>query len=158
MEKQFWSAGDHVLALSGSNDQQLRSEIHDQIKAFNDAMSEPHRLARSEGGVRPLHILLRDGNGNLTGGLIADTYWQWLDLDDFWLVESVRGQGIGRSMLQAAEQEAVARGCRFAKLETFSFQARGFYEKCGYRVVGQLQNYPPGQSFFWMQKDLISEG
>lgn len=155
MENEFWSEGNLVLSLSDSNDPQLRGEIHKQIKAFNDAKSEPHRLARQEGGLHPLHILLRDESGNLNGGLIADTYWSWLDIDDFWLVEVMRGKGIGRLMLQAAESEAIVRGCRFAKLEPFSFQARGFYEKCGYRIVGQLDNYPPGQSFYWMQKDLI---
>jgi len=95
-------------------------------------------------------------NGKLRGGLIADTYWNWLDVDDFWLEENARGQGHGRHILQAAEKEAIARGCRFAKLETFSFQARGFYEKCGYNVIGQLDEYPPGQSFFWMQKELTA--
>jgi hypothetical protein len=40
------------------------------------------------------------------------------------------------------------------KLETFSFQARGFYEKCGYKVVGQLDDCPPGQRFYWMYKAL----
>ena len=33
-------------------------------------------------------------------------------------------------------------------------EARGFYEKCGYRVIGQLDEYPPGGSFYWMRKDL----
>ena len=154
MEKKFWSEGKLILSLSNSADQQVRSQIHEQIKAYNDAVSEPHHLARKEGSVRPLNIILRDKEGKLLGGLIADTYWNWLDVDDFWLDKSVRGQGIGRLMLQAAENEAVSRGCRYSKLETFSFQARGFYEKCGYQVVGRLQNYPPGQSFYWMSKDL----
>ena len=111
-------------------------------KAFNDAISEPHRTARTPEAVRPLHILLRDQDGRLLGGLIADSYWGWLDVDDFWLDETMRGQGLGRAMLLAAEKEAISRGCRYAKLETFSFQARGFYEKCGYRVIGQLDEYP----------------
>jgi GNAT superfamily N-acetyltransferase len=155
MKRKIWKQDDLVLSLSDSKDPQIRDEIHEQIKSFNDAISEPHRKAR-KGGVRSLHILLRDKNGRLRGGLIADTYWNWLDVDDFWLEESAREQGHGRRMLQAAEREAIRRGCRFAKLETFSFQARGFYEKCGYKVVGRLDEYPPGKSFFWMQKELTT--
>lgn len=140
-----------MLSLTDTQDAEVRDLIHEQIKAFNDTVSEPHRKARKD-GVRPLHILLQDKNGKLQGGLIADTYLNWLDVDDFWLEESARGRGHGQRMLQAAESEAIARGCRFAKLETFSFQARGFYEKCGYKVVGQLDEYPPGQTFYWMKK------
>lgn len=40
------------------------------------------------------------------------------------------------------------------QLRTFGFQARGFYEKQGYRVVGALEDYPPGNAMFWMRKDL----
>ena len=158
MEKKLQKQGDLILSLSDSQNQQLRDEIHQQIKAFNDAISEPHRQVRKNGSLRPLHILLRDKEGNLAGGLIADTYWNWLDVDDFWLDARVRGRGIGRIMLHAAEQEAIARDCRFAKLETFSFQARGFYERCGYKVVGELCDYPPGSSLFWMVKELLAAG
>ena len=113
----------------------------------------PPNLIERPGRQGQLYILLRDQNGRLLGGLIADTYWGWLDVDDFWLDETARGRGLGGMMLVAAEKEAIARGCRHAKLETFSFQARGFYEKCGYRVVGQLDEYPPAGSFYWMRKD-----
>jgi hypothetical protein len=41
-------------------------------------------------------------------------------------------------MLLQAEQEAKARGCRGAWLDTYSFQARGFYERLGYAVFGAL--------------------
>lgn len=66
----------------------------------------------------------------------------------------MRGQGPGRRLLQAAEREAQARGCSRAKLTTYSFQARRFYEKEGYRVVGVLQDYPPGGAYYWMRKDI----
>ena len=158
MNKKFLRGGQLVMTLSDQSDAKIRSAIHEQIKAFNNVQSEAHRLARRPGSVRPLHIILRDLAGNLRGGLIADTYWTWLDIDDFWLPENVRGNGVGRLMLQAAEKEAVRRGCRYAKLETFSFQARGFYERCGYKVVGELCDYPPGSSLFWMVKELLAAG
>jgi len=53
-----------------------------------------------------------------------------------------------------AEGEARARGCQQAWVRTFRFQARGFYERLGYRVVGVLEDYPPGDALYWMRKDL----
>ena len=46
------------------------------------------------------------------------------------------------------------RGCSQVMLTTYSFQARGFYEKEGYRVVGEMADYPPGATYYWMRKDL----
>ena len=41
-------------------------------------------------------------------------------------------------------------------VKTFSFQARDFYEKNGYRVTDRLDDYSPGESFYWMVKELVS--
>jgi GNAT superfamily N-acetyltransferase len=142
-----------TLTLSRSADPDLRRQIHEQIKAFNDAVSPAHRQTRGK-GITPLNIAAHDAQDRLIGGLSAATYWGWLDIEDFWLHESYRRQGLGTSILAAAEKEARQRGCRRAKLETFSFQAREFYEKNGYKVVGRLNEYPPGESFYWMVKEL----
>ena len=56
-----------------------------------------------------------------------------------------------------AEGEARARGCTRAWVRTFRFQARGFYERLGYRVVGELVDYPPGEALYWMRKDFDGE-
>jgi hypothetical protein len=53
-----------------------------------------------------------------------------------------------------AEREALARGCKHAWLDTYEFQARGFYEKLGYRCFGELDDYPTGFSRYFMQKAL----
>ena len=68
--------------------------------------------------------------------------------------ESMRGQGIGTELMRRAEREAVVRGCRNAWLDTFEFQARPFYEKLGYTCFGELADYPPGFSRYFLRKAL----
>jgi ribosomal protein S18 acetylase RimI-like enzyme len=58
-------------------------------------------------------------------------------------------------MLHQAEREAIARSCRGAWLDTYSFQARGFYERLGYTVFGILNDYPPGQYRVFLHKELV---
>ena len=130
-----------------------REIIHEQIKAFNDEVSPHHRAVR-KGGVQTLDIFVRDREGHLCGGLVGVTYWGWLEVEDLWLGGSLRGRGIGRRLVTMAEAEAIARACSRVWLHTFGFQARAFYEKLGYRVVGTLEDYPPGDALFWMRKDL----
>ena len=43
-----------------------------------------------------------------------------------------------------AEAYARTRGATGATLETYSFQARPFYERLGYEVVGMLEGHPLG--------------
>jgi ribosomal protein S18 acetylase RimI-like enzyme len=139
--------------LSDGADAAARDYIHQQIKAHNDAVSEHHRALRPV-GPSPLDVFARDGDGKIVGGLVADVYWGWLAIEDLWIAPSLRGQGHGQKLMGMAEAEAVARGCTRSFVQTFSFQARGFYEKLGFHVVGRLDDYPPGQAFYWMRKDL----
>ena len=126
--------------------------LRTQIRNFNNVIS-PHHLHVRTHPPRQLDFFLRDESAQIVGGLTASTYWECLDIEELWLREDLRRHGYGRQLLALAEEEAQARGCRFAWLSTFSFQARGFYEKCGYRVIGELTDYPPGATYFWLRKD-----
>jgi GNAT superfamily N-acetyltransferase len=90
----------------------------------------------------------------LIGGLNGVTSFGWLYIATLWLDESHRHRGIGKQLLQAAENEALRRGCRHACLTSFTFQAKPFYEKRGYTVFGHLDDYPAGEKMFFMQKAL----
>jgi GNAT superfamily N-acetyltransferase len=69
-----------------------------------------------------------------------------------------RGAGIGTRLLRAAEDEAVRPGCVGAPAETFSFEARPFYEKPGYRVHGDMEGQPPGHWRLAMNQRLRETG
>jgi ribosomal protein S18 acetylase RimI-like enzyme len=140
-------------ALSATVDSEAREFIRLQLRAFNDLHSEYHRAIRSVEPT-PLDILIRNAAGEIVGGLIASTYWGWLEVNILWIAEGLRRLGHGRTLLQMAEAEARTRGCAYVMLTTYSFQARGFYEKEGYRVVGEMAGYPPGAVYYWMRKDL----
>jgi len=58
--------------------------------------------------------------------------------------------------MKRAELCAIERGCTDAFLDTFSFQARPFYEKLGYRVFGTLEKHPVGHRHYFMNKQLNS--
>jgi GNAT superfamily N-acetyltransferase len=109
----------------------------------------------------PLAVLLhdaeRDGTEALVGGLIGETVWQWLSVRLLWADPARRGAGHGRDLLAAAEAEAIRRGCHHARLDTFSFQAAGFYERCGYRQVLCLDDFPRGHQRLFYVKSLTKD-
>jgi GNAT superfamily N-acetyltransferase len=51
-------------------------------------------------------LALRDADGAIVGGLHGATMWSWLMIDGRWVAEALRGQGLGRRLLLAAEELA----------------------------------------------------
>jgi GNAT superfamily N-acetyltransferase len=142
------------VTVSEADEKEFAEFLHAQIREYNNRQSHHHRQARQPGAVKPLHVMLKNKAGRVIGGLAAHTYWDWLEIDDFFVPDDLRGKGIGTTLLQTAETIAVRRGVSKCFLSTFEFQAQAFYEKRGYSVVGKLEGYPPGSTFFWMRKDL----
>ena len=94
--------------------------------------------------LQALHVFLRNSAGDVVGGLLGHSVYEWAYVAKLWVAAEFRGQGHGRALLAAAEREAIARGCKGIHLDTFEYQARPFYEKKGYRLFGTLEGYPPG--------------
>ena len=106
----------------------------------------------------PLAVLVRDEAGAVMGGLTGRTTAAWLYVELFWLPEALRGTGLGTRLMLAAEAEAVQRGCIGAHLDTYDYQAPGFYRKLGYEVFGSIEDHPPGHTRFWMRKRFADPG
>jgi GNAT superfamily N-acetyltransferase len=104
----------------------------------------------------PVAFFLRDENGEVLGGLLGDIWAAWLHVRTLAVAAPVRGYGFGKELMKRAETYAIERGCTDAYLDTFSFEARPFYEKLGYRVFGTLENHPVGYQHYFMTKKLDS--
>ncbi|WCG82341.1 GNAT family N-acetyltransferase [Pectobacterium sp. A5351] len=89
----------------------------------------------------PLFLNFKDDENNIIAGLISRTWWGALEVQYLWVSEKYRKSGLGRQLMQSAEKEALKRGCHLAYVDTFDFQAKGFYEKLGYKEYGNLPGY-----------------
>lgn len=105
-------------------------------------------------GFQPLAVFVRDGDGRVVAGARGVTNWNWLHIGLVWVADAGRRRGLGRRIIAAIEKAARERGCTHAHLDTFSYQARPFYEKLGYEVFATLEDYPPGQQRFFLRKTL----
>jgi len=98
-------------------------------------------------------LSVRDGKGRLLGGLILQSYWRESYIELLWLAARARKAGIGSRLIEEAERHARRRGSRLIHLNTFSFQAPGFYEKQGYRRFGGMSGSPKGeQRHFYVKR------
>ena len=80
-----------------------------------------------------------------------------LYLDQLWVDKSLRGQGIGRELIERVEAFAKESHCFLVSLNTMSWEARGFYESLGYKVYATLDGLQKGSQMFSLKKELSSQ-
>jgi GNAT superfamily N-acetyltransferase len=105
-------------------------------------------------GFKPVAVFARDARGKVVGGIAAMINWQWLSVNLVWIDESLRGTGLGHRLLEEVEAIGRRHGCTQAHLDTFSYQARPFYERHGYQLFATLEDYPSGHQRFYLRKPL----
>lgn len=127
-------------------DQATRTSIFERLADFNQSKTQRYDL-------KALVIALED-DGEVVGGLWGRTSLDWLFVEMLFVPEKLRGRGLGTELMTRAEAEARRRGCHSAWLDTFEFQARGFYERLGYSCFAELPDYPVGSSRYFMKKAL----
>jgi ribosomal protein S18 acetylase RimI-like enzyme len=105
----------------------------------------------------PLHVYVHDRSHRLVGGVVARTHAirSWLEILVLWIDEDFRGLGLGRKLMEEAEEEARRRGCKYARLASSDYQAPQFYESIGYISYGRLENCPPGDTAYYYWKSLV---
>jgi GNAT superfamily N-acetyltransferase len=122
-------------------------DIFRELKQYNLSMREKSESI-------PIGIFVEDINGKKTAGLTGETFGNWLCIKYLWVSEELRGKGIGKQLIDAAETEAKKRGCKYAFVDTFDFQAPDFYRKLGYQDVFALKEYPYTGARFYYTKEL----
>ena len=121
--------------------------VQKKLVEFSDQFTPPRNY-------REFGVVLRDAEGNASGGITANTVWDWLQIGVLWVPYELRGQGYGHQLLERAEELGRNHGCKYAKLDTFEFEAREFYESHGYVVQSQTENFPQDHTQYHLTKVL----
>ena len=103
---------------------------------------------------KPIEIIARDERNEIIGGLYGRSLWGTLEVKTLVVKLENRNKGIGRKLIIEAEKEAKNRNCRFISLDTFSFQAPGFYEKLGFEKIGTETDFPKGFEKYYYRKKI----
>lgn len=125
---------------------QDRAAILRTLIAHNEKAAGPS-------GLQQICLLIEDPETGLAvGGLWGRITYDWLFVELLALPESSRHAGLGTDILTRAETMARDHGCVGVWLDTYTFQAPGFYEKRGYEVFGTLADHPRGSHRLFYKK------
>jgi GNAT superfamily N-acetyltransferase len=133
-------------------------DVHDSLPEADSGIVDAglgafNVAAASLQDVRPVSCFARLPGGDVVGGAIGRTWGRCCEIRQLWVDEAHRGRGIGTRLMRAIEARAEARGCSTFYLETWTFQARAFYERLGYDVRLTIDGYAPGVAKYVMMRE-----
>jgi ribosomal protein S18 acetylase RimI-like enzyme len=123
------------------------AQLASALQAWNEAQVGPRNTEH-------FTLSIRGDDGELLGGLVGEIFWNALYVSILWIKDGHRGSGYGSALMNRAEEIARKRLCDVVFLTSMSFQAPGFYEKCGYTRFAELNAAPQGFSRIWFAKQL----
>ena len=128
--------GPWTLCLETDPDPALRAHILAPLVAYNESVAP-------DGNWGLLAVTVRDPDGAVVGGLWGRTGYGMLFVE-LLALGPARGEGLGRRVMALAEEEARRCGLSGIWLDTWTFQAPGFYVRLGFTECGRIPDYPPG--------------
>lgn len=96
-------------------------------------------------------------DNELVGGLILQRRWNAVYIYSFYLMEAYRGLGLGKRLLELAEDLALQMGGKALVLETSTLHTYEFYIKSGFELLSEVTGYIDGERWFHMFKDIAKE-
>lgn len=138
-----------MLSIESGADGPRRERVHRRLRETNSRRSPVLRALRGTDAEREIPVELyafdSEAGEEPVAGLVGHVWGDWLHIDLLWVDEGRRGGGLGKRLM--AEAERVAREehrCVAARVQTWDFQAPGFYQGLDYEIVASVPDYPPG--------------
>lgn len=133
------------LSLSDTVPDGGREAVLAGVRAHNDILLGPTDR-------RDVYIPITRDDGTVDGGLVGYTGRGWLYVELLSVPERLRGQGLAGRLLALAEEEARARGCIGAYIDTINPIAIRAYQRAGFEIFGRLENFAKGYDICWLIK------
>ena len=135
-----------------SNNKEYEKVIREGIKSFNNKNHPEHPIFQiyREKGYNDVYMNrimfpLYDLTGRIVGySGIAHKKMQWLDIDILYVNENFRENKIGSHLINKAIEYCEKEELVGIHLYTLDFQAKGFYEKKGFKLIAEIKDWPKG--------------
>jgi GNAT superfamily N-acetyltransferase len=132
---------------SDSAEDASRRRILETLDAHSQAAGHPFR---------PQTIVLEAWErDDYLGGILARSVSDWTYIELLAVTDAARGRGVGRMLVEAVEREARRLGNVGLWLDTFTYQAPGFYQKLGFSEFGRIEDHPRGRDRVFLLKRIV---
>lgn len=148
MEKNFIPESEDISILK-------KEGLSPEEKALIDEGFAAHAMSSTgyDGDIREFALVAKR-KGAFIGALTARLFWGSLHIKHLFVLSDSRNKGVGQQLMEAALKIGKENHCRFAAVETMSFQALDFYRKLGFKIDFSREGYDKGCTFHYLSKPL----
>jgi ribosomal protein S18 acetylase RimI-like enzyme len=128
----------------------------DDIQILGDSIMA---YAKQQKELQPLDFFsffIRDHENTILGGCNGCALYGCLYIDQLWVSDSLRQQGWGTKLTNAALNYGQELGCTFAAVNTFDWEALGFYQKMGFKIEFQRRGFHKNSVFYFLRQDFLA--
>ena len=147
-----------MITIKNDNNIEMKNIIHTNLRKNNREKCEWLKnytsADRKVSDIKNSNFLAFD-NDKLIGGAIGFVQYNWYFLELLYIDQEYRGQDVGTSLIKQIEMFGRRENLTGVRVETWDFQARGFYEKNGFTVYAEIKNCPPGTIVYFLKKELL---
>jgi GNAT superfamily N-acetyltransferase len=115
-----------------------------EARLVDAGLEQANQAAAPLHEVQPMSCFARGADGQILGGALGRRWAACCELQQLWVLPSVRHRGLGARLVREFESMARQSACTRCYLETFSFQAPAFYRALGYTVTHRHDGFPHG--------------
>ncbi|AMC94380.1 hypothetical protein AOC36_10470 [Erysipelothrix larvae] len=136
-----------ILKLENDQLEKTRIFLNTLLKKHQDTLSRPGFTQVVEFGYSFNH------EGRMLGAILCKQTDEVIHIELLGVDERDRGKHIGSRLMESVVSYAKTHGCTRITLTTQDYQAKGFYESCGFEVFGFLEDTPiQGTTKYYMTK------
>lgn len=146
-------SGTYEFTVTDVLDEQFYKYLSRKLRDVIPFSPEQRRI-----DVFPIDISLDDVEGDVVAGLAGFIHQDVLTIDLLWVGDNLRGKGIGKRMMQMAEEKAIGRGAQKARVRCAKANI-AFFVGLGYTITGMMQQLPmmgqvvSCQGVYWLTKN-----
>ena len=140
-----------MIKIEASNQKDLQEKIWSSLVASNKQKCQWfQKNPISEANEAKNFYAFEDGK--LSGGAVGYILYESYFLELLWVDDACRLQKVGTSLMKQVEDYVKETKLIGIRLETWDFQAKGFYEKLGYNMYASIEDCPPGTINYFFKK------
>ena len=139
---------DDRIELSIPADPAAKKELHRNLVDAGQALAED--------AMETFIFDMRDDDGRQIAACCGEIAFTSMHVSELWVDASLRGQGIGATLLKRAESLAAQQGCNRIHIETRNAGACRLYERLGFSIFGRIAEYADGEDLRFLEKPVTA--